>query len=239
MITLKHGMLLVVALLGLPLSQLDACSIAVVCTHNGFEAAKKFTVTISHAGKPLKGVLIEVIPDDGVNISKITETVGVVQFDDLLPGKYHISVSMLGISSVYECFHVSNWTTGLNAKHSLTYSWGDDGIETRQIAGKLVSRVLSANGQNPKTVSIAEIHLTLTDPVTGVQYETTSSPEGVFLFSGIAEGAYVLHSDGDKRFRYYPGDVLIHLERSIVRTELVFQLGGGGGDCRASLELLN
>ena len=184
---------------------------------------------------------MEVIPDHGVNISEITDAAGVVQFENLQPGNCHISVSMLGIGAVYECFHVAKWTTGLNAKRAVNYNWGDAATETRQIAGKLVSSrlVLDTNGQHPDTASVAGVHLTLTDPLTGVQNETTSSPEGLFLFSGTAEGVYVLHSDGNERLRYYPGDILIRLSSAAARTELVLGLGGGGGDCKSPLELLN
>jgi hypothetical protein len=241
MIALKKGML-VVALLSVPISKLTACSITEICPHHGFEAAKNFTVTIHHAGKPLQGVLVKVIPDDdGVDIAGITEALGVIQFEDLRPGNYHISVSMLGISAVYQCFHVSKWTTGLNAKRTLTYGWGDDAPETRQIAGKVRSHsfIMDANGQHPETASVAGIHLTLTDPLSGVRSETTTSPEGLFRFSGISEGVYVLHSDGNERLRYYPGDMLIGLSPKAARTELVLELGGGGGDCNGPVYLIN
>ena len=185
---------------------------------------------------------MEVIPDhDGLDIAGITEAPGVIQFENLRPGNYHISVSMLGINTVFQCFHVSKLTTGLNAKRALTYNWGDDVPETRQLAGKLTSRyfAIDAIGQHPNSASVAGIHLTLTDPLTGMQYETTSSPEGFLLPSGIAEGVYVLHSDGNQRLRFYPGDLLIRLNPIAARNELVLELGGGGGDCRNPLELVN
>jgi hypothetical protein len=232
-------MLLVVALLCLPVSTLEACSIVEVCPHHGFEAAKKFTVAIRHAGMPLKGVLVEVISDEGGNISKTTGAAGVVQLENLRTGNYHIDASMLGIDAIYECFHVAKWTTGLNAKRALTYNWGDDAPETRQIAGKITSSgsVPDADGQHLDAASAAGVHLILTDPVTGLRYETTSSPEGLFLFSGIVEGVYVLHSDGIKGQGFYPGDVLIRLNPAAARTEL---LVGAGNPCGGrALELLN
>ena len=220
---------------------MEACSITEICPHHGFEAAKNFTVTVLHAGKPLQGVLVNVIPDHADEISGITEAPGVIRFENLRPGRYHISVSMLGINTVFQCFHVSRWTTGLNAKRALAYNWGDDAPETRKIAGKLTSRYFGAeaNGQHPDTASVTGVHLTLTDPLTGVRYETTSSPEGFFLPSDIAEGVYVLHSDGDERRRYYPAAILIRLHPTAARTELMLELGGGGGDCRSPLELVN
>ncbi len=242
MIVSKKGMLLIVALLSAPISKLEACSITEICPHHGFEAAKKFTVTVRHAGKPLQGVLVKVIPDhEGLEISGTTEAPGMIQFENLRPGKYHLSVSMLGINTVYQCFHISKWTTGLNAKHTLTYNWGDDAPETRQIAGKMESHrfVAQANVKHTDIAPVAGIHLTLTDPVTGARFETTSSPEGSFRFGGIGEGVYILHSDGDERLRYYPDAMLIRLNPTAARTELVLELGGGGGDCRSPLELAN
>ncbi len=243
MIASKKAMLLVVALISTPLSKLEACSITVVCPQHGFEAAKNVTVTIHHAGRPFPGVLVEVTSDDGgvVDTAGTTEAAGAIQFEDLRPGNYHISVSMLGITTVYQCFHVAKWTTGLNAKRKLTYNWGDNAPETRQIAGNLVSHllVMDPNGRHIDTASVAGIHLTLTDAVNGARSETTSSPQGLFRFSGIAEGVYVLHSDGDERLRYYAGDLLIRLTSTAARAELTLKLGGGGTDCGSPLELAN
>ena len=242
MIASKKGMLLIVALISAPISKLEACSITEICPHHGFEAAKNFSVTVRYAGKPLQGVLVEVTSDDGVvDTAGTTEAPGMIQFENLRPGNYHISISMLGINTVYQCFHVSKWTTGLNAKRALTYNWGDDAPETRHIAGKLVSRrfIVDANGQHVDPASVAGIHLTLTDALTGMRYETTSSAEGLINFGAIAEGVYVLHSEADERRRYYPGGMLIRLSPAATRTDLVLELGGGGGDCGNPLELAN
>ncbi|HSR05737.1 MAG TPA: carboxypeptidase-like regulatory domain-containing protein [Bryobacteraceae bacterium] len=206
---MKKAMLLLAALLSAPFSKLEACSVTDICPHHGFAAAKMFTVTVLHAGKPLKGVLVEVTPDgDGLDIAGTTEAAGAILFENLRPGNYHISVSMLGITTVYQRFHVAKWTTALTAKRTMTFNWGDDAPETRQIAGKLVSRrvLIDASGQHPDLASVPGIHLTLTDALTGMRFETTSTPEGLIGFSDIAEGVYVLHSDGDERRHYDPGD---------------------------------
>jgi hypothetical protein len=236
----KARTLLVIALLCLPISASKACEISLVCPHHGFEVANKFTVAIRHAGRPLKSALVEVILDEGGNISKTTEATGVVLFENLPPGNYHISVSFLGIDAVYECFHVAKWKTARTAKRRLTYSWGDDAPKTRKIAGKLTSRyyIDEPREQHPNT-SVTGIHLTLIDPIMGTRYEATSDPDGFFFPSDIAEGVYVLHSEGDKSRRYYPADILIRLSRTAARKKLVLELGGGGGDCRSALELVN
>jgi hypothetical protein len=57
-------MLLVVTLLCVTVSRLEACSVSLVCAHHGFEAAKTFNVVIRHAGKPLNGVLVELISEE-------------------------------------------------------------------------------------------------------------------------------------------------------------------------------
>lgn len=235
-------MLLVVTLLCVTVSRLEACSVSLVCPHHGFEAGKIFSVVIRHAGKPLKGVLVELISDEGINVPETKATTGasgVVQFANLRPGNYHIYASMLGIGAVYECFHVAKWATGLNAKRTVTYTWGDDAPETRRIAGKLTSRyyVNEPSEAHPNS-SITGIRLTLIDPILGTRYEATSAPGG-FFFNDIAAGVYVLHSDGDNSRRYDPADILIRLSPTAVRTELVLELGGGGGDCRSALELVN
>jgi hypothetical protein len=238
---MKKAPLLLIPLLSAALSKLEACSISENCPHHGFAAAKNFTVTVHHAGKPLPGVLVTVIPEGDVDIAATTEAAGSVLFENLRPGNYHLSVSMLGITTVYQCFHVAKQTTTLTAKRSMTFTWGDSAPETRQLAGKLVSNrvLIDANGQHPDPASVAGIHLALTNALTGIRYETTSNPAGSITFSNIAEGVYVLHSDADESRHYGSGDLLIRLGPTAARTELLLQLGDGGGDCRGPLALMN
>jgi len=237
---MKTRMLLLAALLSAPVSKLEACEISENCPHHGFAAAKNFTVTVHHAGKPLPGVLVTVIPEDDVDIAGTTEAAGSVLFENLRPGNYHLSVSMLGITSVYQCFHVPKRSTPLAAKRTMTVNWGDHAPETRQLSGKLTSRrfIFDGNGLHFDPPYISGIRLTLTNALTGVQTETTTTPEGLIAFSDIAEGLYVLHSDGDKERRYEPGDLLIRLNRAAARTDLVVELTGPGS-CSGPLVLLN
>jgi len=238
----KIGMLLFAALLSAPFSKLAACSISENCPHHGFAAAKNFTVTIRHAGKPLQGVLVEMIPDgDGLDIAGTTGAAGSVLFENLLPGNYHLSVSKLGITTVYQCFHVAKWATALTAKRTMSFNWGDDAPETRQISGKLVSRrvLIDATGQHPDPAPVAGIHLTLTNALTSMRYETTSNPAGLIAFSSVTEGVYVLHSEADEGRHYDAGDLLIRINPAAARSDLMLEIHGGGGDCRGSLAVVN
>ncbi len=237
---MKKALFLLAALLSAPVSKLEACSISEDCPHHGFAAAKNFTVTVHHAGKPLPGVLVTVIPEGDVDMAATTEAAGSVLFENLRPGNYHLSVSMLGITSVYQCFHVAKRSTALTAKRNMTVNWGDRAPETRQISGKLTSRrfIFDANGPHLDPPYVFGIHLTLTNALTGMQTETTTTSEGLITFSDIAEGVYVIHSDGDKGRRYEPGDLLIRLNRAAARTDLVLELTGPGS-CSGPLALVN
>ena len=198
---MKTGILLLATLLSAPISKLEACSVSENCPHHGFAAAKNFTVTVHHVGKPLPGVLVTVIPEgDGLDIAGTTEAAGAILFENLLPGNYHLSVSMLGITSVYQCFHVAKWATALNAKRTMTVTWGDHVPETRQISGKLTSyySIIDANGPHLDLASVSGIHFTLTNALTGLQYETAANSDGLITFVSIAEGVYVLHSEPDE-----------------------------------------
>lgn len=240
MLSLKKSMLLIVA--PLSASKLNACTITENCPHHGFAASKNFTVAIRHAGKPLPGVLVEVTPDgDGLDIAGTTEAAGSVLFENLLPGNYHLSVCMLGITTVYQCFHVAKWATALAAKRTMTFTWGEDAPETRQISGKLVSRrvLIDASGQHPDPASVAGIRLTLTNALTGMRYETTTNPAGLIAFGSLTEGVYVLHSDADKGRHYDAGGLLIRLNPAAARSDLMLEIHGGGGDCRGPLALVN
>lgn len=237
---MKTATLLLAALVIAPVSKLEACEISENCPHHGFAAARNFTVTVHHAGKPLPGVLVIVIPEDDVEIAGTTEAAGSILFENLLPGNYHLSVSMLGITSVYQCFHVPKWATALTAKRTLTVTWGDNAPETRQISGKLTSRrfIFDANGPHFDPLYVSGIRLRLTNALTGMQSETTTTPEGLIIFNGIAEGLYVLHSDGDEKRRYSPSDLLIRLSSKAARADIVLELTGPGS-CSDPLVLAN
>jgi hypothetical protein len=123
----------------------------------------------------------------------------------------------------------------------MTVNWGDNAPETRQISGKLTSyySVIDANGPPLDFASVSRIHFTLTNVLTGMRYETSSNSEGLITFGSIAGGVYVLHSDPDERRHYAAGDLLIRVNPTAARTELVLKLGGGGTDCGSPLELTN
>jgi hypothetical protein len=229
-------------LAALVIRKLTACSISEICPHHGFAAAKNFTVTVQHAGKPLPGVLVKAIPDniDELDIAGTTEAAGSILFENLPPGNYHLSVSMLGITSTYLCFHGAKWAA-LNAKRTMTVNWGDDAAETRQPSGKLLSRhfIVDANGQHLDPTSASGIHFTLTNALTGMQLQTTSNSEGLIAFGSIADGVYVLHADGDDSRHYSSGDLLIRVESAAARAELMLTLSSGGGSCYGPLVLAN
>lgn len=229
----------------------NACSLA-SCLHTGMEMRQDFAVTVTHDGKPLAGVAVQVTSSvEGKNrqpFSGITSGDGTVHVTNLPSGEYWLNAELLGISAAYECFHVSN-RPSRKAKGKLTYEWGDEAPGTQRIAGKLIDSQ-PGNGGTPLSnlihrieVPISGAGLKLQNPTTGAVYTTTSDHNGDFAFDTIPTGTYVLHIEGGGAGErgYDATDLLIELNFHATRNALLLtRRDAGGGSCGGTyLDLLN
>ena len=101
-----------------------ACSMA-GCLGDGVEMHSKFTIAITHQGKPLPGVSIEIRGFGGEKngtklFSGLTASDGKAKVGALPPGLYWLDAEYLGIFAGSQCFHVAPDATG-KAKKRLTY----------------------------------------------------------------------------------------------------------------------
>src|SRR5277367_6382265 len=101
----------------------NACSMA-GCLGEGVETRSNFVVAISHGGKPLTGVAIQ-ISGNGKQFTVFTTSDGKARIDDLPAGLYWLDAQFLGIGAAYDCFHVADRPTN-KAKRRLAYTWGDE-----------------------------------------------------------------------------------------------------------------
>jgi hypothetical protein len=222
----------------------NACSMA-GCLDHGVETRGNFVVAVSHAGKPLTGVAVQ-ISGKGKQFTLLTSPEGEVSITDLPPGDYWLDAQLLGISAAYQCFHVADRPTR-KAKGKLTYEWGDDAPATQRVAGRLIDSQNSKAGSplwnllHRTDVPIVGADLKLQDPTSGAIYATTSGSHGDFAFEAIPAGVYVLHieggSAGDRG--YDATDQLIELNPQASRnTLLLTRREISGGSCGGtSLEL--
>jgi hypothetical protein len=234
--------LLLVSLLSLPVPAV-ACSLA-GCIGNGVETRPNFVVVVTHDGKPLVGVTIQVTAfGDGKateHFSAITGRDGTAPVAGLRPGAYWLNSDLLGVSAGSQCFHVgvhSSWT----AKRKLKYAWGDLAPATQQIAGKLIDSQ-PGHGESPimnfihrVDIPIVGARMKLQDPLTGNIYSAVSDDNGYFTFDSAQKGIYVLHIDSgtiSKDRDYDSTDLLIRLSDTAKRQSLLLERReAGGGSC--------
>jgi Carboxypeptidase regulatory-like domain len=177
----------------------NACSMA-GCLGEGVEMRSKFVVAISHGGKPLTGVAVQ-ISGNGKQFTVFTTSDGKARIDDLPAGLYWLDAQFLGIGAAYDCFHVADQPTN-KAKRRLTYTWGDEAPSTKRISGNLIDSQPNKAGAplwnilHPVDVPIVGANLKLQDPTAGTIFTTISDSQGYFAFEAIPAGVYVLHIEG-------------------------------------------
>jgi Carboxypeptidase regulatory-like domain len=230
-----------------------ACSLA-SCSGDGIEMRRTFVVDITHGGRPLPGVAVEVRGSGDENrnkqlFSSVTAHDGKVIVGELAPGNYWLYAEFLGISAGSECFHVAP-SSSRSARKRIAYGWGDLAPGVRRMAGRLVDSQ-PGHGSSPimnvihrVDVPIVHANLKLENPITAAVYTTESDADGHFTFSDTPPGTYVLHIDGgtvtDGR-DYESTDLVVALGQAAKRdTLLLSRLEGGGGSCGGThLELRN
>jgi hypothetical protein len=207
-----------------------ACSLA-ACIGGGSEARRDFVILVKHEGKPLRGVKIE-IKSNAPNVDSTTYT-GVTGFDgkaaitNLSPGEYWLSASLLGISAVYQCFHVAQQPSR-RAKRAMVYIWGDLAPAMQRVAGRLIDSQ-PGTGETPlwniihrQVVPIAGARLRLQNAISGEVFEATSDDHGEFRFDPVPTGTYVLHIEGGATGRSYdPTDLLMKVRATATKNAVV------------------
>jgi hypothetical protein len=213
-----------------------------------------FVVGITHQGKPLPGVSVEVRGFGGEKnesklFSGLTASKGKVNVGALPPGVYWLDAQYMGIFAGSQCFHVAS-SRSLKAKKRLNYEWGDLAPGVRHMAGRLIDSQPVQGGSaisnliHRVEVPIAHARLTLHDPLTASVYTTESAVDGRFSFGQIPPGTYVLHIDGGMVSNgrdYEPTDLLVALgEKAKRNTLLLSRRDAGAGSCGGTdLELRN
>src|SRR5215510_10220676 len=205
--------------------QLSACSL-VACIDHGIEVRRDIAVVVRHEGKPLPGISVKITGDGGTTIfSAVTAPDGMVHVSQLSSGDYWIDVTFLGIGAGYHCFHVKEQHSS-KAKTRLTYDWGNLGLGTSQVAGTLIDSQLGTGGTplsnviHRNEVPISGATLRLQNAINGEAFTATSNENGMFTFSSVHNGTYVLHIEGGQTGRRYdPTDLLLKVyERASRRT---------------------
>ena len=226
------------------------------CADNGIELRRDFVVKVTHDGKPLSGVTVQVTrtkaEENGtIAFFDMTASDGTVHIANLPAGEYWLDTEFLGFTAGMQCFHIDN-RSSRKAKRAVRYGWGELAPSARQIAGKLID-VQPRGGvtfiEKLRSVAaepIPEASLKLQNALTGTIYHTVSDQEGGFSFPPSPNGTYVLHLDGGTTpggLHYGDGDILVRLSDTETEKMLLLKrISGVPGGCGApylSLEFRN
>lgn len=221
----------------------SACS-AAACLDQGVEMQPAFSVKVSHDGKPLAGVTVEITTfAEGSNskvFSATTKAHGNAHVLKLPPGNYWLKAELLGVIAGSHCFHVATTPSG-RAKRRLKFDWGDLAPSTRSVRGQIIDSQPGKGGTplwnlvHRVDVPITNATLRLQNPISGAAYRALSDSNGQFLFSDVPQGAYVLHVDGggvQGNAGYEGADLLVKVSPKADGDELLLShREAGGGSC--------
>jgi hypothetical protein len=227
-----------------------ACSID-SCMGRGKELRPGFAVKITHKGKALDGVAVDVVTNGSNDklFSGITGRDGVVYVSNLPAGDYWLKVNFFRISAANQCFHVESHPSR-HAKKRLTFMWGDYAPTTRRVVGRIIDSQAGTGGTmlwnmtHRVDTPISSASATLKNALTGVAYTAISDEKGDFTFPDVPDGTYVLHFNGGalkSGSAYDSTDLLIKVnEKAVWDALLLTNRAAGGGSCGGmSLEVLH
>jgi hypothetical protein len=229
-----------------------ACSLA-GCYGHGTEVRSTFAVRVTHEGKPLAGVSVEIARFPQGNHSPVRSVVtaanGMARIENLPVGDYWLTAELLNIEAADECFHVSPSPTR-KAKKKLAFEWGTDAPAVRRASGEFTDSE-PGHGQSALLnqlhrieVPISGARLKLENPFTGKVYTTVSDAEGRFAFGDVPNALYVVHLDGAPPYHkpaYESADIVVRLNRTKGPLKMIWleHTYPGAGSCGASTSLVS
>jgi len=106
------------------------------------QVSSHLTVAVTHRGKPIAGIEVEVAPEGSADpiLTKTTDANGTVLIDGLMAGRYFLTASHEGFDVGKEWIEVAT-VTNAKAKRRLKLQWADWSYQTRRVAGTLTGFV--------------------------------------------------------------------------------------------------
>jgi len=168
----------------------------------------------SEKGTPLSGVRVRLSPQNGNDVSSVSDSNGKAYFGSLQPGHYFLVVEMAGVESNAADLEVSS--DNLTAKDHLEFGWPSREIMTvREISGRLSSSLFSNQAEITAKAPLAGAKLTLVNTQQGITISTTATNEnGDYRFSDVPDGLYILHitqPDSLQRTSDVEGDPIVRV----------------------------
>jgi hypothetical protein len=112
------------------------------------QVSSDLTVVVTHRGKPIAGIKIQVVPEKSIEpvFSSTTDAHGTVLVEGLMVGRYHLTASHEDFDAGKEWIEVVAVPTA-KTKRRFDFQWADWSYESREVAGTLTGLVPGNTGK--------------------------------------------------------------------------------------------
>jgi len=145
-------------------------------------------------GTPMSGVRVSLSPQNGNDVSSVSDSDGKAYFRSLKPGHYFLVVEKAGVESDAANLEVSS--DNLTAKDRLEFGWPlRETFKVQTVSGKFGTTKFDKKvGDIVHKGPLVGATVTLTDVLRGIEISRTVTDEhGDFKFNEVPEALYKLH----------------------------------------------
>jgi len=178
----------------------------------------QLTVVVTHQGKPIAGIEIQVVPEKGTEavFTGVTDESGTVLIQGLATGHYNLTASHDGFEAGKEWIDVVDAHKGKPVRH-FAFEWAEGSYQVRQVAGSLTGLIPGNTGNklmdivHPIQTVYSGVDITLKNAFSEGEYRTVSDSGGAFFFDRVADGIYVLTIAGGMKSISGAADITRHV----------------------------
>jgi hypothetical protein len=196
------------------------------------------TVVVTHHGKPIPEIKVQVVPKKSIEpvFTAITDGHGTVHIRGLIVGQYYLTASHEDFEAGKEWIEVVAVPDAKTQKR-LDFQWADWSYETSRVAGTLTGLIPGNTGNklmdivHPVTTFYSGVDMTLTEAFSKEEFQTISDSFGGFIFGELPDGIYVLTIAGGMKSITGIADVtrqVIDVKRLSKRDSLPLELKDTG-----------
>ena|ERR1051326_46387 len=176
------------------------------------------TVVVTHQGKPIAGIEIEVVPEKGTEavFTGVTDESGTILIERLATGHYNLTASHDGFEAGKEWIDVVDAHKGKPVRR-FAFEWSEGSYQVRQVAGSLTGLIPGNTGNklmdivHPIQTVYSGVDITLKNAFSEEEYRTVSDSAGAFFFDGVADGIYILTIAGGMKSISGTADITRHV----------------------------
>lgn len=196
------------------------------------------TVVVTHHGKPIPKIKVQVVPKGSIEsaFTALTDGQGTVHIRGLIVGQYYLTASHEDFEAGREWIEVVA-VPDSNTQRRLDFQWADWSYETSRVAGTLTGLIPGSTGNklmdlvHPVKTFYPGVDVTLKEAFSSEEFHTISDSSGAFIFGEVPDGIYLLTIAGGMKSISGISDVttqVIDVQRLSKRNSLPLELKDTG-----------